>query len=1252
MADARTRHLSVRVPWHDSGWDGSICRNPKGNASCLALGLIAEQRNDDFEEASAGIAFGALPTDRLPPCVRERSGFLSGAPQDLQVVMPYSRSSEHHKHIEPTIVAMPGYGGVVVPYRWMLREPAEKLSADWGLDLDLEREPQPPMPDFMVKTPWIQDVDNQRAMLNGFARPLENEASLIFFYAKRTPLAEGGNGPIVAVAVLEHLGTVDEYPYKSGDPKGRIRSMVWERPFQHSLRREGSRFKGGVVLPYQEILALAESDPSVNASDYLAYPPEEAREQFQYGSEHVEHGSAIAALQSVRNAVERIATKLNGDWAEAIEWIDGKISELWRLRGPAPGLGSALSCLQKSGLNGTLFAHALAPQLDEHSDPWPVVTDIFGDRRPAPFEGPMLTNHQKKLFLHLQAKKPEKYALMQMLSRFEISKDQALAVWGEGTPLDFVKNPYEMFQRTRLSETPIALGRIDRGLFGGKAFKQKWPLPDLCRINVDEPDDASRLLAASIQALEEAAADGHSLLPGQQLAERVLALSLTPPVPLEADALEILEDDFSPDVTITEVDQSFYAQLDRYVSAGSVIREAVAGRVAASRDIAGLDWRQKLDEILDENVNEERIAAMRADPIEEGARREKAVALAQIASRNIAVLIGPAGSGKTTLLKTLLRERAIVGSEIALLAPTGKARVRLGSQTGMPERARTLAQFLLQQQRWEPKTGAYSFASTGPTAAVSTCVVDEASMLTEDQLAALISALPANARLILVGDPQQLPPIGAGRPFVDLIAHLESSLDGHGIGRLSISRRQVSDAGAEMPTELEDIQLARLFSGDRAGAGEDEIAGKSTSNLQTDRLRLLEWDTPEALRKRISEALSAEFGCEPDELERHVDRSFGATEEDPSYFNLGAGTKAEDWQILTPHRDLPSGSAELNRHIKRHARIERLKFAQRTVKKNEWRVVSPRGPDQITYGDKVICVQNHRRNMWNPKDERRAGYLANGEVGIVIGGKGAARVSRTQVEFATQTGEVFGFSKNDFADHASPLLELGYAVTVHKAQGSEFGVSFLILPANSRLLSRELLYTALTRQKRRLWILHQGAFGDFLRLRSEYHSETARRVTNLFDEPRLVEVGPPLGEPVSAGRTFLEDKLIHRTRRNDLVSSKSEVVIADILYELEQKGRIRYSFELPRMLAGIQRWPDFTIEHQGEVWYWEHCGMLRNPEYAARWERKKAAYLAEGISVWSPTAPDGRLVVTEDDNEAGLDSLALSQLAAELWAAD
>src|SRR5262249_14556225 len=158
-------------------------------------------------------------------------------------------------------------------------------------------------------------------------------------------------------------------------------------------------------------------------------------------------------------------------------------------------------------------------------------------------------------------------------------------------------------------------------------------------------------------------------------------------------------------------------------------------------------------------------------------------------------------------------------------------------------------------------------------------------------------------------------------------------------------------------------------------------------------------------------------------------------------------------------------------------------------------------------------------------------------------------------------------------------LELAYALTVHKTQGSEFGTTLLVLPNPCWILSRELLYTALTRHRDRLVILHQGPVADFRRFASEQHSEIARRLTNLFADPSPREV------VVGTDKRFLEERLIHRTERGDIVRSKSELVIAD---KLHSRG-IDYAYEQPLTLGdGRVRYPDFTIaDHaRGVTFYW------------------------------------------------------------------
>ena len=118
---------------------------------------------------------------------------------------------------------------------------------------------------------------------------------------------------------------------------------------------------------------------------------------------------------------------------------------------------------------------------------------------------------------------------------------------------------------------------------------------------------------------------------------------------------------------------------------------------------------------------------------------------------------------------------------------------------------------------------------------------------------------------------------------------------------------------------------------------------------------------------------------------------------------------------------------------------------------------------------------------------------------------------------------------------------------------------------------------------------------------------------------------------------FLDKNLIYRTERGDLVRSKSEWIIADKLHF----ANIDYQYEQPKMLDGVERFPDFTIvdDDSGKIWYWEHNGIIGNEDYRKRWERKLAAYRREGIlPLAEGGGKNGTLLITEEKEGIGLDA--------------
>jgi hypothetical protein len=207
--------------------------------------------------------------------------------------------------------------------------------------------------------------------------------------------------------------------------------------------------------------------------------------------------------------------------------------------------------------------------------------------------------------------------------------------------------------------------------------------------------------------------------------------------------------------------------------------------------------------------------------------------------------------------------------------------------------------------------------------------------------------------------------------------------------------------------------------------------------------------------------------------------------------------------------------------------------------------------------------------------------------------------------FTGRDGQRFAYYPRQFPTGGGGPLELAYALTVHKAQGSDFKTVFVVLPQRSRLMSRELLYTALTRSRNRLVLLLEGSDASFLYdLTKPERSETARRNTNLFSP----------GVRDAADDVPYAEHLVHRTVRGELVRSKSELVIANYLHSTG----LTYLYE--RELAGTvdkdRLRPDFSfIDDAGDVVLWEHLGMLGRPDYAAGWDWKRAWYARNGYEL-------------------------------------
>lgn len=1236
------RHLSVRVPWHDSGWDGRICDAPKHNGACLVLKQIGEKRADDEEEASAGKSIKDLPRDKWPCCIPERSAFMADFEYARQPNHPYyGMGYKSHQHFESTPLRHPAYSAACIPFNWMFSSRLEELRDEYELNIGPEYEPEViNQYDKVIETNWVQDRHNQVGLQDCFFGHIKPGQSLFFVYAKQVPFVDTPGRVLLGVGRVLHVGDSTEYRYSVKSPP--LRSILWERMVQHSIRPD---FKDGFLLPYHAALEFAKEHPDFDPAEVVAMAPPDRFDEFSYATEHVSHDGAIDSLLACAAALRRADAAMPGSFAGQLKWIDSRLNELWKMRGPCPGLGAALCAFGVS--YGTFVAREIEAKLKPNEDPWPIVEKAFAD------PGKHLSDESAAEFTDLLCKSwkrlpDSRRSLLKLLSRFSLSLGQAEALYVEEerpkTGLKFSddeiqENPYRCYELTRLTAEPVSVRAIDHGVFPDRIVRDKHPLPEPSGLS--SGTDTRRVRALCVALLESASANGDTLVPRGDIVRSLRDWEIQPKCEVTGDLMPVVEEGLDPEINVTELGNGDPAyQLTRLTDVAQVIRRTVSRRMKGKRHTMKVDWRALLD-------RPEHLGPITGDDqeereLEERARCEKAAALKELAESRLSVLIGPAGTGKTTLLTVLCGQKDVAAGEVLLLAPTGKARVRMeqsAKEHKLQLKGQTIAQFLSRSGRYDGNTGRYMLSAQAGEFVAETVIVDEASMLTEEMLAALLDALKGHKRLILIGDPRQLPPIGSGRPFADIVNHLAPGdlegmfpRTGKGYAELTIPRRQGS-------TKRDDLRLAQWFSGRPLDPAADDVFTHIAKGTGTGHVHFERWDTPDELRDRLLNVLAEELKLADAQDAIGFEESIGGKKNgEYIYFNRGNAKRVESWQILSPVRGMPHGVTTMNRLIHQHFRQGTIDFARRERYR---KIPKPMGPEEIVYGDKIICVRNHpRKHVWPEEEASR--YIANGEVGLVVGQFKTRNMTKApkvlKVEFSSQPSFMYTFFPNEFGDEKSPALELAYALTVHKAQGSEFGTVILILPNPCRVLSRELLYTALTRQKDRVVVLHQGDWTSLKAFATDEFSESSRRLTNLIDAPM----------PVMWRDRLFDERLIHLTARGEFVRSKSEVIIANHLHRPpDNEPSIEYLYEKPLTLGEQTRYPDFTIddEESGITYYWEHCGMLHIPEYERRWEKKLAWYRENDILPSEEGGGDaGTLIITRDSEKGAISSPEIERI--------
>jgi hypothetical protein len=1227
-------HLSMRVAWHDSRWRGTVCNNPVENSFCCALDRIRMSKVPEDEVPFAGKQFSLLQPKELPPCKAESGGFMAENEWTRLFEHPYAKSSpETHGHLKPTKITVPAYSTYAVPFWWMLKKNQKEI------DQSLPK-PLPPDEEAPFATSWVFGRARQEKLLEMFfdqrlasGKHAAGKPLALFYCKEGHPLGETINRLIVGVGSITKIDKIIRYETQSRDAYA-----MWDRIVRHSIRPDGDE---GFLLPYHDYIA-----PIGDAKEYArrlqllqeiaVTPADEHRRDFSYAAELVKPSAALTVLKRCLDAIRKVQEHgiAPGDWKPKEDWLNKQIAAAWRDRGAFPGAGSALEAMGlRLGTSLCLDLQA-ADVLGAEDDPWPVLDAMFRGKKKSPKEYAADVEAAAKTWINLP---DERRKLLLLLSRFDLSPTQAKR-WFEPrlrkaatlvmpTDAEILANPYRMVE-TDLGaggELAVAISTVDQGLFPDTRIAAKHPVPKPS--NVSSPNDERRARVALVTTLRTAETEGDTLLSLDETLDRVEKLPLSTPCDLGSDWVLTHQDYLQGVVETLSVpagrggETVTALQLTRTQSIENGLRKVLLARCSAAAPVIQENWSGLLAAAIGKKADPK-------NPRSKQALAEQASALQTLVSRKLTMLTGRAGTGKTSVVGALFQSTKLKSQGILLLAPTGKARVRLTTATNAE--AQTVAQFLHGRTRYDGERQRPLLEPKNPEKGVPyakerTVVIDECSMITAEGLYAVLKALDLQhvQRIVLVGDPNQLPPIGAGRPFADLVGTLRQGKTSEGE---EVKTRAA--ALAELRTEVravkgqqsDALRLAALFASGDVTVDADRILNDLASGAKLNDIEVCYWKTVEDLRKALLNQFKTHLGVSGRSDTAGFNKSFGF--EDNGQISFGTPDAAENWQILSPVRMHAYGVHELNRWIQGAFRADELKRARdrRAIKL---------GDEEIVHRDKVIQIRNDTRPGydWQAGEAVDDVYLANGEVGLVAQ-KGKS--GYLNVLFAGRPWLTFGYNKYDFSE-AGVSLELAYALTVHKSQGSDFEKVFVVIPKQCRTLSRELVYTALTRSRERLVLLMEGDdVGKLAELQEK--SDTLRRNTNLFCA--VVREKPD--------QVPYAEHLIHRALKGHKVRSKSELVIADALFRMDIDYQYEKEYVSP---TGWKTRPDFSfVDAAGELIIWEHLGLLHEQRYSDDWKRKSKDYLADGF------VEGKNLFTTRDDERGGLDARDIQKTAGKIKA--
>ncbi|MDR1802383.1 MAG: AAA family ATPase [Treponema sp.] len=1151
-------NITVRLPWHMNGWNGTVCKDPKANTYCSGRHsypgeMIAEAKNEEYEVSFAGKHCGELDTP--PPCSLSCNAFGSEA------IRCWHKPPIWFEGIEGIWSDIPPYTVNIWPYEQMYGDEATSNTGPGR----------------------IYNYDARLEEARKYFSQLVPEKSILIYYANYSNPFSDEEAQRYIVVGIARLGRIGKELFYENVPEDIIvkyaGGFIWQRSLTSVYPEQGMRIPFEQYYDNQEVL------------ENIAIEPDNPR-AFKYATREISDDDLITLVERLIGVADYLLGQgdTTQNWQLRKHWLVDLLSDLWHNRGAYPGFPQVLSYLDRTDLAQKYLTES---QNGNSINAYDAI------------KNELLVDPIMKRTIALKGK-DKSSLLLDVLPRFNLSKEQMATLIEKdkaengitAKASEIKNNPYLLCEQYigNNRDDVISFYQIDNGVL---------PSPECGIESMTSVNSAERFRALCVDALRWDST--HSFTPGERVLNlvnhRVRKMRDWRQNVFSADYFEVDRDMLEEAITFRNNDNG---KLFLYLNEVFEDERLIENTLRALAGRGDIELKQPVTTEKFKTLLFDSTSKLSSIPEYAEAIQKQSEVCAEVFRKGLCVISGAAGTGKTSLVSKIIekiRQTEGVGVSIKLLAPTGKATERIREKTGQQA---TTIHSLLASGGWLNDNMTFKRIGGIKDKNVNTVIIDETSMVDLSLLASLFRAIHWNnvKRLILVGDPNQLPPIGRGKVFSDTIEWLKNEYPSN-VGELKHNIRQMENRVHNRGTGI--VDLAEVLIQEKQDTGEvsksqrEEIFQKIQEGDIVDKdLDIRFWKTADDLDELIRLELISDLGAKPDgsnlsECWVEACKLTNSHEKNPAFL-----------QVLSPFRGDDHGTDRLNTILQ-------------SLLNNYW--VERFTIDTITLSDKVIQFVNRPRsnpiyahNLTTKKNERIEIY--NGDMGFVYPHIFDDRrrlgyintLKHFSVKFKGKEQYLVGYGKElgktdkgRLINEEKPInnLELAYAISVHKSQGSEFGIVYLVLPKRrSTTLSMELLYTAVTRAQGKLVLFIQEDVSTMSSLTKIERSAVRRINSSVFRFS-------PLPEQLSYLPGYYEEYKVIATLEDYFVRSKSEALIANALHTTG----LDFDYEKPLFAPdGTMYLPDFTLTFQGDKYYWEHWGLLDQSKYKAHTEQKIAWY--------------------------------------------